>query len=366
MKELNTLYNKSSKGKLHSWRVWTESAEIFTEYGTVDGDKIVSSKPATPKNIGKSNEINAVDQATKEALAMWENKRARKYYENEKEALDGNRLLPMLAVSFESRAGKKVDGHTYPCYVQPKLDGVRCIAQCDESGKVTLYSRQGKEIPTVPHVVSWLEDTMKSGHVADGELYVHGWNFQEITSAFKKKREASDKLVYHVYDYIVDPDKPKNQKERYKDLQEFIYNGSAVSLVETKTCNNEDDIFRYVNQWIGEGYEGGIARMLDNSNYKFRGRSKRLLKIKTFLDDEFKIIGVITGINNTCIWVCETTDGQDFKCFANGTLHEKQQYLIDADNYVGEMLKVKFFELYPDSGKPRFPIAIGIRDKSDM
>jgi len=365
MTKFKILYNKSSAGKLHTWEVWVDGSIIHTEYGTIDGDKATSSKPANPKNVGKSNETTAEEQAIKEATAMWENKLARKYYENKDEALGGNRLLPMLAVSFESRAGKKVDGHTYPCYVQPKLDGIRCIAQCDESGNVTLYSRQGKEIPTVPHIITWLEDTMLPGHVADGELYVHGWTFQEITSAFKKKREASSKLVYHVYDYIVDPSKPKNQKERYKDLQEFIYNGGAVSLVETKTCNNENDIMKYVNGWLDQGYEGGIARMLDNSNYKFRGRSKRLLKIKTFLDDEFKITGFDRGINSTCIWICTNTNNQEFRCLANGQLSEKQQYLIDADQYIGEMLKVKFFEL-TDDGIPRFPVAIGIRDKSDM
>ena len=50
------------------------------------------------------------------------------------------RNKPMLAYPVSA---KPID-YSQPVYIQPKLDGVRCLIQCD-NGVVTAYSRTGKE-----------------------------------------------------------------------------------------------------------------------------------------------------------------------------------------------------------------------------
>src|SRR5690554_549977 len=84
--ELPTLYHKGKAGSLYLWRVWTEGADIVTEYGLVDGEKQIARKTATPKNVGRSNATTADEQAVAEAKAMWQNRRDRKYAESIKEA----------------------------------------------------------------------------------------------------------------------------------------------------------------------------------------------------------------------------------------------------------------------------------------
>lgn len=67
-----TLYHRGKAGGLYSWRVWTEGADILTEYGLVDGEKQIARKTATPKNVGRANATTAEEQAALEAKSMWQ------------------------------------------------------------------------------------------------------------------------------------------------------------------------------------------------------------------------------------------------------------------------------------------------------
>ena len=46
-------------------------------------------------------------------------------------------------------------------------------------------------------------------------------------------------------------------------------------------------------------------------------------------------------------------------------MEERQETYKNADKYIGEHLKVKFFEL-TDDNIPRFPVGLGIRLTEDM
>jgi ATP-dependent DNA ligase len=133
-----SLYQKGKKNEIRIWSVWTENDNIYTEFGVLDGEMQVSVKKAQAKNVGKSNETSAIQQAEIEAEALYVFKRDRKYFETKEEAEKGVVILPMLAKEIDK---KKI---IYPCLVQPKLDGVRCLAYW-ENDKIKLLSRGGKE-----------------------------------------------------------------------------------------------------------------------------------------------------------------------------------------------------------------------------
>ena len=57
------------------------------------------------------------------------------------------RKKPMLAYPVSD---KPID-YDNKVFIQPKLDGVRCVIQYDE-GKVTAYSRTGKEWKNIEHI----------------------------------------------------------------------------------------------------------------------------------------------------------------------------------------------------------------------
>lgn len=379
------LYHKSSKGDIRSWQVWTEGADIVTEHGQYGGKLQISRKTAIGKNVGKANETSPSIQAQLECEAMYKHKLSRKYSLSIVECED-RKMLPMLAHSFEKKKHKV----QYPVYVQPKLDGVRCLAHVigfndDGTSIVQLLTRAGKQWD-IPHLALEIAELLPQGDmVLDGEIYIHGKTFQEIVKLVKKARPESKDLEYHIYDVpvVIDDvfdDNGHHTDERSEEpfadrlgslLQvagEIEHNQlSHLKVVTTVQVGSEEEVYATQSEMLEAGYEGAIVRT-PTGVYKFGYRSPDLLKVKTFLDDEYKIVGYHSGIGkfSTCvIWECVTKTGQPFNCVPQGTYEERQELLQNGDSHVGELLKVKFFEL-TDDGLPRFPVGIGFRLSEDI
>ena len=102
-------------------------------------------------------------------------------------------MKPMLATKYDKAQVK------FPCFVQPKYDGVRCLLYEDNDGFIRLMSRGGKEYD-VPQIKEWAEHH-RSLLPLDGEIYNHNeLTFQQICSAVKCKTELTAKLKMVVYD----------------------------------------------------------------------------------------------------------------------------------------------------------------------
>jgi len=367
--KLDTLYHKGSSEAIYSWRVWTEGADICTEYGQIDGKKQLARKTAEAKNTGRANATTPEQQAISEAKSMWTHRVERKYRKTLDEAKNDEVFLPMLAHEFEKRRGQKKEGHTYPCDVQPKLNGVRCLAYWDGE-ELKLLSRGGKDY-NIPHVVEALKPILPTNLVLDGELYVHGQSLQTITSWVKRLQDNTKHVTYNVYDCVLLDDRDALWPARYNALHQFMteHNKSdAVKLVDTYEAKTEDEIRRIYGRAIEEGYEGAIIRMHDGSEYRFAYRSNRLLKFKSFKDDEFLVVDFTNGVGRfkeCVIWICETKDGKKFRVVPKGTTEMRKQWLKDAKERLGQLLTVQYFEL-TDDGIPQFPVGIAFRLPEDM
>ena len=365
--KLPTLYRTSKTGATLQWNIWTDGADIVTEHGQMDGKMQLDRRTATGKNIGRANETTPEEQAILEATAKHKKRLDTKYSLTLKDAKK-EVFLPMLAASFDKRKDKVV----YPVDVQPKLDGVRCLAYWD-GDSVKLMSRGGKQWECCQHIISEIEAILPRDWVLDGELYIHGATFQEITKLVKKLRPESVNVQFHVYDV------PKGNKghgglwiDRFEDLesladQQTFMDCDSLEVVATHLANNEYAVYELQSQFLEEGYEGAIVREQDGE-YRFGNRSNKLLKVKNFMDEEYEIVGFTTGVGRfegCCIWICETEDGQSFKVVPQGTMEERRATYNTAGEHIGELLKVKFFEL-TDDDIPRFPVGIGIRLTEDM
>ena len=100
------------------------------------------------------------------------------------------RNKPMLAYP----ANKKPIDYTKPVYIQPKLDGVRCVIQynklnCGEH-EVVAYSRTGKPWKNIAHICVQLKPFFAKypNVILDGELYNHDLkdDFEKIISLVRK------------------------------------------------------------------------------------------------------------------------------------------------------------------------------------
>ena len=371
---MDTLYKKNKNGSYQQWTISTASDSINTEYGQVGGQLQTTSKRAIAKNVGRANEVKPEDQAILEAQSMWKKKLDSGYAKSIKEA-DEVLILPMLAKSYDDYKGKIVWGTHY---IQPKIDGVRCIARWVD-GKLKLFSRKNKEWTNLGHIVTELEGILPQDFIMDGEIYLHGLTFQEITSLTKKHRTIPTQklgqvdtcnLEYHVYDGFKVGGEAVPFDKRIIELWEHTPNDpddSKIISVLTHKVYSTQQVTDSHRDYVKVGYEGAILRIA-GSPYHIGHRSADLLKIKTFMDKEFKIVSCYEGVGRfkgAVTWICKLEDGRECHCVPKGTMGQKQEWFRDSDKYIGKFLKVKFFE-WTDEGLPRFPVGLGIRLEKDM
>jgi hypothetical protein len=372
--KLSTLYGKSTNGKIKEWsisvlRMGDETCYIETKHGYEDGKKQLDQRlVGEGKNIGRSNETSPYEQACLEAKSAHSRKKDDGYVDDKSKiplASDGM-FLPMLAHRYDKHSSKV----KFPCWLQPKLDGVRMLAK-KEDGVVSMWSRKGKVIDIPDKINAQLCDMLKDGQSTDGELYVHGWTFQRIISAVKKKRDDTDLLEYHIYDC---PHPTLTFEERMPKhsigsisfpeyCQGWSIIGKNIKFVKTYSAEGQEEFDSLESVFVQESYEGMMVRN-QNSLYKFKHRSYDLQKVKRFIDQEFEIIGGKDGSGREAgliIFRCKTKCGLEFDVRPKGSHEVRAEMFNNLDDYIGKELTVRFQEL-TDDGRPRFPVGVSVRD----
>lgn len=345
-----TIYKLDSKGKVRYLKLYTEGSFVVQESGLLDSpNAVVNKSECVAKNIGKVNETTPEQQAILEMESKWIAKLKEGYFETVEEAVGQEVVLPMLAKEF-SKEEHKI---SYPVYIQPKLDGMRCL-----SINKRLISRKNKPIYTMKHVLKEVENL---GLILDGELYEHGLSFQDNMKLIKKYvPNESERIIYHVYDIIL---RGKSFKERYKELKELFTNNDFkhLELVPTYLCNNKEEIEKHHSEFIGQGYEGSIVRW-GEQEYDINKRSSYLLKLKDFIDEACEIVDVIPSEKrqDQGIFVCKLSDGRTFGTGMRFSFEEREEILKNKQDYIGKTAEIRFFE-YTDDGIPRFPVCVGLR-----
>lgn len=248
-------------------------------------------------------------------------------------------------------------------YVQPKLDGVRCIA-ARKNDVVTLTSRNGKPL-SIPHIEEKLQRILPEGVTLDGELYIHGLRFDDVSSLVRRYRNESLKLEYCVYDCFLNECPQMPFKFRYQVIENIGRTG-AFTLVSTMEVQANKTVDFYHDGFVKAGFEGAILRGGD-SPYK-NGRSTQLLKVKEFQDAEYPITGFKSGKGkhaNCVVWECETEAGRKFNVTPRMSEPDRREAFTTADAQIGRMLTVQYFELTANL-VPRFPVGLGIREAFDL
>lgn len=366
MKNFPTLYKKSKTGRISEWKLWVSSNVYYIEHGYVDGAKQKDTRLIkSGKNIGRANETTAEQQALSEAESKWLKQKDKGYVES-LTATEDIVYLPMLAQKFEER--KKYI--TWPCYAQPKLDGVRCFARVI-NGEVVLTSRNGKRFPHMEH----LFDDIKmfpniENMILDGELYSDKESFNTVVGLVKKEKLTEEDNVtikninMRLYDCVflnqLDADFVCRDKFLQNTFDNFTF--KYLAKVCSVAVSSEREALDKHNDFVQAGFEGLILRNFKGA-YELNKRSNNLQKFKHFEDDEFKIVGFEEGEGRaagTVVWHCVNKDGKPFKVRPRGSEKERAYWFQNGKKFIGETLTVRYQELSPD-GIPRFPVGVALR-----
>lgn len=364
--EAPMLYGMSKKGKVKQWQAKVEmnensTATLIIESGYVGGK--IHPKPKLlkkGKNIGKVNETTPFEQAVFEAKSKWNGKRDENY---EPEQMDPNNYIPRLMLpqcAMKPGTGKIV----YPAFIQPKLNGVCDLAELylnSNDYKLHHHTRGGHLFETLAHLDEWLLRLDAPGPV-HGELYKHGWSLQKIGSYTKKLKPDQQLLEYWLYDIgwleVTFKYRKRWLEFHIGELHKF-FPECPIKFTPTEKVNSYAEAKIWHDRYVQQGFEGAMLRNV-NGMYMFQFNSDDLVKIKSFQDDEFEIVGGKegTGTDEGCIiYRCITESGSEFDTRPRGTVENRKQMFIDLPLAIGKRLTVRYAELSED-GIPLQPVGI--------
>jgi DNA ligase-1 len=247
------------------------------------------------------------------------------------------------------------DKADYPAFIQPKLDGVRCLFTAKGA-----FSRANNQFMNVDHIEQALKPFFAKNPTAilDGELYNHGLkdDFEKIISLVKKRKptdedrlEAAEMVEYHVYD--VASMKIGGYATRLNYLNSDVFKGFAtwpIMQVDTKVAHDFDDAIKFHAKNLKLGYEGSIYRSWSG---KYKGtRSWDLMKFKDFHDTEATIVGYEIGKGKRQgtlgKFIMQDDEGVEFGCPPGKGYDYKDlaNMLNNIHDYIGQRATFTYFQ----------------------
>lgn len=276
--------------------------------------------------------------------------------------------------------------------VEPKLDGARCVAYLpSNNGPVKLYSRTGKEWKNFESIRLKLQEINRLRNqtttiVLDGEVvsYVEDRiDFQALQSTlFRKDGVEEGCLKYMLFDaaHVEEWENPKAPyANRYAKAKEFVLEARSdvpgsvnkLGIVEAFVVTDPTlkQAIQYNLDFAKKGFEGAMLRVA--SDAVVMKRSKKLLKFKTFVDDEAEVIGVTDGTGNREGLVgavqCRAKNGKEFACGSGFTQKQLEELTkLAKKKKLPKTLTYKYQPPLTDDGLPRFPIFKGFRHGDDI
>mgnify|MGYP003135738558 CR=1 FL=1 len=281
------------------------------------------------------------------------------------------RKKPMLAYPVSDKPINYDD----KVFMQPKLDGVRCVIQAeklpfDMGYDVVAYSRTGKQWKNIDHILFNLKPwfALNPDVILDGELYNHSLkdNFEKIISLVRKTKptdedrlDAAQYTEFHCYDII---DETKTFEERMNFITQTVPRNHTIKHVKTMIVGNEDQAKINHARNLDSGYEGSILRT--NDVYKC-GRSWYLRKFKDFYDAEANITGWVEGKGKRKGTIGKFTaidiDENEFGMPVMGKFKDLQDNFEEMKTWVGEVATFTYFER-TKAGSYRHPLFKCIRN----
>ena len=278
-------------------------------------------------------------------------------------------IKPMLAYKVD----KKPVDWSENVYMQPKLDGVRCVIKLGDNNEVQAFSRTGKPWLNIAHITNSLHYffTQHPDIILDGELYNHDLrdDFNKIISLVRKTKptpsdrdEASKLVQFHCYDYI-ETILNENYSYRMDQLNTSdMYSYCVKHVYTTRITQDQANIQHQAN--LDEGYEGSILRL--DKPYQCK-RSYNLQKFKDFHDTEATIVGYVPGKGKRTgtlgKFLMMDDEGVEFGCPPGKGYNYKMlaDILDNVGDYIGKRATFTYFERTP-AGSYRHPFYKAIRN----
>ena len=247
--------------------------------------------------------------------------------------------------------------------IEVKLDGVRVLAIC-RSGKVELFSRNGKQFHNFPHIIAEIESVLAVKPapydcVLDGE--VMSKDFQDLMKqVHRKDGKAATDSVLHLFDFIPLEDFlkgswDKKQTDRSNYVKYWVLENEDL-LKHVQACEWEDvDLsttegnrrFVELNKTaVDGGYEGVMIKDVD-APYECK-RTHAWLKAKPFIEITLTVVDVEEGTGRNegrlgAVIVEGEDDGYNYRlnCGSGFTDAQRDEYWTERASLIGQLIEIR-------------------------
>jgi DNA ligase-1 len=272
--------------------------------------------------------------------------------------------VPEFSVALADKYEPKLVDWKDGWYVSRKIDGARCVAIVDSNGDATFYSRTGKEFDTLGVVADGIKALGITNVVFDGELCLvdddGNEDFQGVMKQLKKKDHTIPNPSFKIFDMITHDEfySKKGEKNRpysirYNNLREVMRDNTCACLsVLGQELIKDDDHFA---EWTKRGNDYGWEGVMLRADEPYKGkRSKDLLKVKKFFDDEYEVIDTEMGpfryVKNGAeceetMLSCVTIKHKDHlvRVGSGFTIEQRQEFYQNPKKILGKIITVQYF-----------------------
>jgi DNA ligase-1 len=350
-----TLFCRDKKGSTRIWFMEQCDGQYRTVSGMQDGELVTSEWTVCyGKNMGRSNETTAEQQAAKEIEAKYKKQLKTGYHKDIADIDNQTYIEPSLAKQYNDYADD-IDFATGEWGLQCKFNGLRCIAT-----KKGLFTRKGESFVSVPHVHENLKAFFEKhpDAVLDGELFNNELrqSLNEIVRLARKTvnvtaidlQRSAQLIKFYIYDGYgfgqeLGQDAPYIARKTFID-ENVIPHHDCTRHVKTDVIHSKDHLDDLYQNYVADDQEGGIIRNL-KTGY-INGRSKNLLKIKPVDDDEFKIVDIQEGSGNWAgkakIITVQMPNGTIFNSSFKGSMEQAVECLAQAERWIGKIVTIQY------------------------
>lgn len=262
---------------------------------------------------------------------------------------------------------------------EDKLDGMRAQAWVYTSGKVDVFSRNGKEITSVSDKLkrqlldfaaqpslAWPDDVM----IIEGEIEA-GENFNEAISSARKK-EQQDNLIFTIFDILTQDEFNGLSQTSLADRVERRNKAKIdelhpdLRMITHKVVINTEEVVEAYNDARARGKEGIIVKDM-HFPYEPK-RSYGWLKVKGEETEDAPIVAIEPGKIGTKYegligaFIVRRENGVEVNV-GSGLSDELRK--TDGEQYVGKMIEIEYHEETPD-GSLRHPRFVKFRPDKDV
>jgi ATP-dependent DNA ligase len=290
------LFSKKATNKIQEWEIYiyedpSSNIYLFTEYGEINGKKILRKKEITTAKAGRSY----FEEAKKQGETKYNEKINKEGYRKniDENSIETNIIIrPMLANKFNPQ---KVSGIIFPCIGEEKCDGNRGIVY-RKNNKIIIESRNGTFINYFDHIRNEVDELIKNmpdTFYLDGELFTKDLTFNIINGLCNmkpklnkisekekeiKKKSQMLKIKYYIFDCFDIKNLNIPMNERKNQLRKLFMNKNFKYLVfiEGSIINDVSEVKQKHDEFVkNNGYEGIMLRNL-KAPYELKKRSKHL------------------------------------------------------------------------------------------